>query len=176
MNIRLAAPEDFDAIWPIFQEVVKAGDTYTYDQDISQTEAMHKWMELPARTYVVEEEGTILGTYYIKVNHDGGGNHVCNCGYMVAGAARGRGLATAMCEHSQQTAREMGFEAMQFNFVVVSNTGAVRLWQQLGFDIVATLPGVFKHPELGYVGAHVMLKWLKKGKSVQEISNHGIST
>ncbi len=161
MNIRLASHDDFNAIWPIFHEVVQAGDTYTYDPDISKPQALHKWLELPARTYVAEQEGEVLGTYYIKQNHGGGGAHVCNCGYMVAGAARGRGLATAMCEHSQQIAINMGFEAMQYNFVVESNTGAVKLWQRLGFDIVATVPRVFRHPELGYVGAHVMLKWLE---------------
>lgn len=120
-------------------------------------------MEAPRNTYVAEEDGLILGTYYIKTNQQGPGSHVCNCGYMVGSAARGRGLATAMCEHSQRVAVEMGYKAMQFNFVAASNEGAVRLWQKLGFEIAGRLPGAFDHPARGYVDALVMYKWLKNG-------------
>ena len=61
---------------------------------------------------------------------------------------------------SQQQAVAMGFRAMQFNLVVASNVRAVRLWQHLGFAIVGTLPGAFRHHTLGYVDAHVMFKTL----------------
>ena len=159
-TIREAAADDFEQIWPIFHEIVRAGDTYSYDRDIGKDEARRQWMALPDRTYVAEVDGAVLGTYYIKKNHQGPGSHVCNCGYMVSGAARGRGLASAMCEHSQEVARGMGFKAMQFNLVVETNEGAARLWQKLGFKIVGTIPRAFEHPRLGYVGAHVMFKWL----------------
>ncbi len=160
MNIREATQADFDAIWPIFHEVVAAQDTYSYDPAITKEEAFRQWMALPDRTYVAVDDGLVLGTYYLKTNHQGPGSHVCNCGYMVSAAARGRGLATAMCEHSQAAALEMGFKAMQFNLVVETNEGAARLWQKLGFEIVGTIPRAFDHRELGYVGAHVMFKWL----------------
>lgn len=160
MIIREATAEDFAAIWPIFREVVAAGDTYSYAPDISQEAARRQWLELPNRTYVAEDEGQVLGTYYLKTNHQGPGSHVCNCGYMVSGAARGRGLATAMCEHSQREALAMGYKAMQFNLVVETNEGAARLWQKLGFEIVGTIPKAFDHADHGYVGAHVMFKWL----------------
>lgn len=160
MSIRQADESDFAAIWPIFEQIAAAGDTYAYSQTISRQDAYQVWMTAPARTYVIEQQGQILGTYYIKTNHAGPGAHVCNCGYMVSHAARGRGLAAAMCEHSQQVAVELGYQAMQFNFVASSNEGAVRLWQKLGFDIVGRLPKAFNHPEQGYVDALVVYKWL----------------
>ena len=161
MKIREANQEDFDQIWPIFQEIAAAGETYAYPRDISREEALKLWIHAPRKTYVIEEDGTILGTYYIKTNQAGPGSHVCNCGYMVSPAARGRGLATAMCTHSQKIARELGYKAMQFNFVASTNEGAIRLWKQLGFDTVGRLPKAFYHPSKGYVDALVMYKWLE---------------
>ncbi len=160
MIIQEAKASDFAGIWPIFREIAVAGDTYAYSADISEQEAHHLWMELPAKTFVVEEDGEILGTYYIKTNQAGPGAHVCNCGYMVSDAARGQGLATAMCKHSQKIAVELGYRAMQFNFVASTNTGAVGLWEKLGFDTVGRLSKAFKHPVEGYVDALVMYKWL----------------
>ena len=113
-------------------------------------------MALPRKTSVAEDDGELLGTYYLKTNQAGPGAHVCNCGYMVTDTARGRGIATAMCEHSQQVARDLGYEAMQFNFVASTNEGAIRLWQKLGFDIVGRPLGAFKHPRQGKVDALVM--------------------
>src|SRR5689334_3608512 len=117
MNIREAFSDDFDQIWPIFHEIAAAGETYAYQRDISKEQALKLWIHAPRKTYVFEESRKILGTYYIKTNQAGPGDHVCNCGYMVSSAVRGRGLATAMCEHSQDIARELGYKAMQFNFV-----------------------------------------------------------
>ncbi|MDX8387847.1 MAG: GNAT family N-acetyltransferase [Ghiorsea sp.] len=117
-------------------------------------------MSNPRKTFVVEENGKILGTYYIKTNQAGPGKHVCNCGYMVSAVARGKGLATLMCEHSQSVAVEMGYKVMQFNFVASTNEGAIRLWNKLGFQTVGNLPKAFEHPVKGYVDALVMYKWL----------------
>jgi L-amino acid N-acyltransferase YncA len=161
MHIREAVGCDFGAIWPIFQEIVAAGETYAYSQDTSKEEAERLWMKIPRKTYVVEEEGKILGTYYIKTNQAGPGKHVCNCGYMVCSEARGRGVATFMCEHSQQMAVELGYKAMQFNFVTESNVGAVKLWEKLGFEVVGRLPKAFNHPSKSFVDALVMYKWLE---------------
>ena len=160
MNIREATEKDFDQIWPIFDEVVSAGDTYAYPRNTTKDEAMHLWMEVPRKTFVVENGNEIMGTYYIKTNQLGPGEHVCNCGYMVSSNARGRGLATAMCEHSQKVALELGYMAMQFNFVASTNEGAIRLWNKLGFATVGRLPKAFNHPDQGLVDALVMYKWL----------------
>lgn len=162
MKIRQAKASDFDQIWPIFHEIVSAGQTYAFDRNMDKQGAYALWMESPRRTFVAEEADQILGTYFIKTNQSGPGAHVCNCGYMVSRNARGKGLATAMCQHSQEIAQALGYKAMQFNQVVETNEGAVRLWQRLGFEIVGTVPKSFQHPEHGYVGAHVMYKWLAR--------------
>lgn len=161
MKIRVATASDFDAIWPIFHDIAAAGETYAYPTDISQKEARQLWMELPRVTFLAEEGDRILGTYYIKTNYAGPGSHVCNCGYMVAPEARGKGLATAMCQHSQQKAVELGYKAMQFNLVASTNKTAVKLWTKLGFETVGHLPKAFCHPTKGYVDALVMYKWLQ---------------
>ena len=161
MQIREANPDDFDEIWLIFDEVSSAGDTYAYPRETSKSEAERLWMDVPLQTYVVEIDGRIVGTYYIKTNQAGPGSHVCNCGYMVASTARGKGIATALCEHSQNVAAQLGYKAMQFNFVASTNDGAVRLWQKLEFEIVGRLPRAFNHPAKGFVDALVMYKWLE---------------
>jgi len=160
MNIRQATREDFDKIWPIFHEIAAAGETYGYPRDISKDHAFKLWLDIPRQTFVFEEAGKILGTYYIKTNQAGTGDHVCNCGYMVSSAARGRGLATKMCEHSQEEVKRLGYKAMQFNFVASSNDGAVHFWTKLGFETVGRFPKAFNHPSKGLVDALVMYKWL----------------
>jgi len=162
MEIREATNEDFNGIWDIFHEVVAAGETYAYERDTDKGQAQKIWMEAPRKTFVAEESGKILGTYYLKTNQAGSGSHVCNCGYMVSRDARGKGLATLMCNHSQEKALELGYSAMQYNFVASTNEGAVRLWCKLGFETVGTLPKAFNHPTMGFVDALVMYKWLEK--------------
>lgn len=160
MEIRKAVEADFDQIWPIFHEIVSAGTTYAIDRDTDRAGARRIWMEAPRETWVAVEDDVVLGTYYIKANQAGGGAHVCNCGYMVASKTQGRGIARMMCEQSQVRAVELGFRAMQFNFVLASNVGAIGLWKKLGFDEVGRLPEAFEHPEAGYVDALVMFKRL----------------
>lgn len=160
MNIREASNKDFNGIWPIFHEVVAAGETYAYPKETTKEQAIEIWLKAPRKTYVFEEDGCILGTYYLKTNQAGPGGHVCNCGYMVSSKARGRGLATAMCEHSQEEAKKFGYKAMQFNFVASTNEGAISLWSKLGFETAGRLPKAFNHPEKGYVDALIMYKWL----------------
>lgn len=118
-------------------------------------------MELPQETYVaLSQDDKILGTYYIKSNQPGLGAHVCNCGYIVSESARGQGVASSMCMHSQQVAVDLGFRAMQYNLVASTNEGAIRLWKKLGFQVVGTLPNAFNNKSAGYVDALVMYKEL----------------
>jgi L-amino acid N-acyltransferase YncA len=159
-NIREAEAADFEQIWPIFHEIVVAGETYAFPADITREQAFDLWFKAARKRYVCEQDGQILGAYFLKTNQAGPGDHVCNCGYVVSSAARGRGLATAMCEHSQAIARQLGYQAMQFNIVVSTNETAVKLWTRLGFDTVGRLPKAFRHRTLGYVDAFVMYKWL----------------
>jgi ribosomal protein S18 acetylase RimI-like enzyme len=161
LDIKEAVPDDFERIWPFFQPIASAGDTCAYPRDISRQEAQRLWMHAPVKTFVAEDKGEIAGAYYIKTNHAGPGNHVCNCGYMVPAKARGKGVGTIMCRHSQKVALELGYKAMQFNFVAASNELAVHLWTRLGFKIVGRLPKAFNHPQKGYIDALIMYKWLE---------------
>jgi len=158
--IREAHDSDWDDIWPIFHEIVSAGETYAYDPATGKEDGFELWLKKPFKTYVVEQNGVIVGTYFLTPNQPGLGAHVCNCGYMVAEQARGQGLASAMCRHSQREAVRFGFKAMQFNLVVASNKEAVRLWRKHGFKTVGTLHKAFNHHDLGLVDAYVMTKWL----------------
>jgi len=160
ITVRLATQHDWDSIWPFFKSIVRAGETYAFDTQISRLDALDLWVKNPRETYVVEEQGKILGSYYLKTNFQGNAAHTCNCGFMVASEARGKGVASLMCEHSQQRAIELGYKAMQFNFVVSTNEGAVRLWKKLGFNIVGSVPKAFNHPAKGLVDAYVLHKWL----------------
>jgi ribosomal protein S18 acetylase RimI-like enzyme len=162
-TIRLYKESDWPAVWQILEPVFRAGETYAFPRDISEKKAYKSWISTPKETYVaVDQEGAILGTYYIKPNQPGAGAHICNCGYIVSENARGQGIASEMCEHSQHEAVSQGFRAMQYNLVVSSNEGAVRLWKKLGFNIIGTIPEAFCHPTRGYVDAFVMYKRLSE--------------
>lgn len=160
LSIRRAEPRDAKAIASILLPIVRQGTTYTLDPNMSEADALGYWMAPDKETFVAEEDGEIVGTYFMRPNQAGGGQHVCNCGYMTRMQVMGRGIARRMCEHSLERARSAGYRAMQFNFVVSTNERAVRLWQSLGFQIVGRLPAAFKHPSAGYVDAFVMYQHL----------------
>lgn len=136
--------------------VIRAGETYALDSDMSESDALAYWTSEEKQTWVAVDGGVVVGTYYLRANQPGGGRHVCNCGYMTHPRARGRGVARAMCQHSLGLATELGYQAMQFNFVVSSNESAVRLWHSMGFATVGRLPKGFNHPAHGFVDALVM--------------------
>jgi len=136
--------------------VCAAGDAFAYDADTPEAVARKLWFDPPATAFVAEENGTFLGTYFLRPNQPGRGSHVANGGYIVSEAARGRGLSETMCRHSLEAAKQLGYQAMQFNYVVSSNTAAVRVWAKCGFEIAATLPGAFRHIDGRFVDVFVM--------------------
>jgi ribosomal protein S18 acetylase RimI-like enzyme len=158
LTVRPAESRDREAVWSILEPIIRAGDTYTFPRDMSREKALDDWLSAGHEVFVAEDDGTVLGTYFLRANQRGGGSHVANCGYMTAPAATGRGVARTMCEHSLERARSRGFKAMQFNFVVGTNERAVRLWRSCGFEIVGCLPKAFEHPELGYTDVYVMYR------------------
>lgn len=161
LTIRPVSQRDWNAIWSIIAPVFRAGETYPFSPDITESDAHGIWMEIPVATYVaVDDDDTILGTYYMKPNQPALGSHVCNCGYIVAKTAQGQGIASRMCQHSQKEAVSKGFRAMQYNLVVSTNERAVRLWKKHGFTIVGILPAAFRHRKLGFVDALLMYKQL----------------
>jgi len=160
MTIRAATAEDEDAIWSIFHAVVLQGDTFVFDPKTSREEALAYWFRAGTRTFVAEREGEVLGSYLLSANQPGLGSHVANAAFIVSPAARGLGIGWRMGEHCLAEATRLGFRAMQFNFVVSTNQPAVRLWQQLGFQIVGTLPGAFRHAQRGFIDSYVMFRTL----------------
>ena len=158
MTIRAATEADRAAIWKILEPMIRRGDTYTLASNINEDEALAYWFAPAHEVFVYENDGDLLGTYFLRANQQGAGAHVANCGYVTAEAAQGRGIARAMCEHSMALAKERGFLAMQFNFVVSTNVLAIKLWQSLGFETVGRLPNAFRHPEKGLVDALVMYR------------------
>lgn len=174
LQIRTMTTADFDRFWPTFQAIIAARETYAYDPEMTLDQARQLWLELPLHSLVAEEDGELLGAYYLKANAAGPGSHVGNCGYMVSEAARGRGIARQMCEHSQQLARAAGFLALQFNSVVSTNEVAVALWQKLGFEVAGRLPKAYRHGRLGLVDCLVMYKWLGEPEQPKLIGRKNI--
>jgi len=160
IEIREASESDRDAIWKIFREIIAAGDTYAFDAKMSRAEAMAHWFRSDTHTYVARKDGRVVGTYILRPNQPGPGSHVANAAFMVVADARDQGVGRAMAEHCLSEARRLGFRAMQFNFVVSTNIRALQLWKRLGFEVVGTVPGAFRHLKQGYVDVYVMYRSL----------------
>ena len=162
VKIRDARPEDWDAIWPFFRQIVAAGETYAYDRDTDEAEGRRMWMVgPPGRTVVAAvREGTVLGSANMYANREGPGSHVASASFMVDPQRSGLGVGRALGEHVIEWARESGFRAIQFNAVVETNATAVALWRSLGFEILTSVPEAFEHPRHGYVGLLIMHRFL----------------
>jgi len=161
VHIRDYRPDDWPGVWKMMEPVIRSGETYPYAMDMDSAGAHYMWIEKTDRVYVAEDEsGELVGTYYIMPNQPTLGAHVANCGYLVAEAARGRGIATMLGEHSLAEARKHGYRAMQFNLVVKTNAASQHVWRKLGFREVGTLEGAFLHARDGFVDATVFYKVL----------------
>ena len=158
--IRPATAEDHHQIWAVLKPVFRAGDTYAIDPAISRRAALEYWCSASRSVWVAVKDAQVVGSYYLCANQSGGGKHVCNCGFVTSPKAQGQGVARAMLDHALEAARQTGYRAMQFNFVVATNHRALALWQRAGFDVVGRLPGAFKHPTQGYVDALVLYQTL----------------
>ena len=156
LMIRNATAADTSAIWAALEPVFRSGETYAMPRDITREAALEYWFSPTHEVFVAEASGEVLGTYYIRANHAGGGNHVANCGYVTSPTAQGRGVARQMLEHSLVHAKNRGFLAMQFNFVVSTNERAIKTWERYGFAVVGRLPRAYNHPTRGLVDALVM--------------------
>lgn len=160
MLIRHAKPDDDNAIIEILMPIIRGGETYALPQDWTEAEALAYWRSPDHTVFVAEDEGVVVGTSYIRPNQRGGGAHVANAAFMARTSAAGRGVASAMCAYALGYAAAAGYAAMQFNFVVATNTRAVALWQRFGFEIVGRVPEAFRHPADGFVDALVMYRKL----------------
>lgn len=156
------SPADSDPIWAMLEPVIRAGEVFALPRDMQQAAALGYWFDPRHTVFVAEDDGAIVGSYYIQPNQLGPGSHVANCGYLTAPWAAGRGIANAMCAHSLDYARRAGYRAMQFNLVVSTNLPAVHLWVKHGFRILARLPGAFHHPLQGDVDALILWQDLER--------------
>jgi L-amino acid N-acyltransferase YncA len=161
VDIRAATDEDWSRIWPFFAAIVEAGETYAYPDGLTPETARALWMEEPpGLTVVAIEADHVLGSAKMGPNRPGRGAHVATASFMVDPAGQGRGVGRAMGAYVVDWARAAGYRSIQFNAVVETNTSAVRLWESLGFEILATVPEAFDHPEHGLVGLHIMFQRL----------------
>ncbi len=160
IGIRAATESDKPAIWEIIKAVIASGDTYVFAPDTPEDEMIGYWFSPEKYVYVAEEDGEILGTYWIKANQPGLGSHVGNGAYMVSPNAKGKGIGRLMAEHSIDEARRIGFKSIQFNFVVKSNEVAINLWKRVGFEIIGEIPDAFDHRENGLTNAYIMYRKL----------------
>ena len=168
MEIVEITKNDFKSFWPTFKEIVEAQETYAFNPNMTFEEAYTLWCKSAQQTFVMIDNNIILGSYYIKQNSSGPSSHISNCGYMVSPSSRGKGVAKALCIHSQKIALELGYLAMQFNSVVSSNEIAINLWKKLGYDVIGTIPNAYNHKTLGYVDSFIMYKKLKELIPIQK--------
>jgi L-amino acid N-acyltransferase YncA len=160
--IRPIEGADWPAFLPVFREVVGAGETYAYPEDLSSDAAHGLWVESPPGVTVVAvaDDGTLLGSAKAGPNRPSRGSHVATASFMVASTARRQGVGRALGTWVLDWAREQGYAAMQFNAVVETNLAAVALWRELGFEVVGTVPEAFESRTHGRVGLHVMHRFL----------------
>ena len=156
IKITPATSADEERIWALLQPVFSAGDTYAVDPLIDREAAIAYWMEADKTAFILRIEGQAVGTYYISPNQPGGGAHICNCGFITAPSARGKGVARRMLDHALIEAKQQGYRAMQFNFVLASNQRALAIWQRNGFATIGRIPQAFLHPKQGYVDALIL--------------------
>ncbi len=162
MEIRKYEEKDKEEIWKIIEYVISQGDSFTFALDTPREFALEDWCSSDKYTFVAvdEEDGKVLGTFYIKPNQIGLGSHIANGSYMVSSEARRKGVGRLMGEFSIEEAKKLGFHAMQFNFVVKSNEKAVKLWKSLGFEIIGEIPDAYRHKENGLTNAYIMYRKL----------------
>ena len=162
--IRKSTADDQNQIWAILKPIIRSGETYAIDRSSSRKAVLNKWTDKHSKCYVLERNSKVEGLYYLRANHEGGGNHICNCGFAVLEEKNGRGFGRKLLLHSLKKAKELGFTGMQFNLVVSNNKRAIKLWESEGFDIIGRIPSAFNHPKNGFTDALIMFKNLIETK------------
>ena len=160
--IRKAMSDDEAQIWSILKPIIRNGETFAIKKNTKRNTAIKNWMYGKHSCYIIKNNTRVMGSYYICTNQEGGGDHICNCGFIVRSGVAGNGYGRLMVNHSINLAKKMGFKGMQFNFVVSNNKNAINLWKSVGFEIVGRLPLAFHHPTDGLIDALVMFNNFSK--------------
>lgn len=158
--IRQMAKDEFDKVWPFYSAIIRAGKTYSYPPDLTFEQGRDIWFAEGKTPFIAEIDGEAVGTFYLRSNQLGLGDHVANGGFMVAPQHIGKGYGTQMGEAMVEEARKAGYHGMQFNFIVVDNEPSLRVWKKLGFEIVGTVPDAFRHSEKGLMSVHILYRKL----------------
>lgn len=160
VQLTRATAADWPGIWPIWHEIVAAGETIAYDPSADSETSKLFWFGGADEVWVAAEAETAgaLGTYKLGANRPGGGSHVATATYLVSSSARGCGVGRAMVVHCLQRAAAAGYRGIQFNAVVATNGYALRLYEDLGFAVVGRIPGGFLHSELGFVDLLILYR------------------
>ncbi len=158
-HVTQQAENDWPEVWLVLEPVFRAGESYPLPRDVSEAAAKQYWIKTDGYNAVARDSsGAVIGVYNLRPDQGGPGDHICNAGYVIAEAARGKNYASALCLQSQDQARAMGFRGMKFNLVVSTNTPAIKAWKKAGLEIIGTVPGAFRHPSRGLVDAHIMFR------------------
>ena len=160
ISIRIATRSDSESIWEIIRAVIRKGDTYVFDPNTSKSKMLNYWFDPDKRTHVAIYDGEITGTFILSSNQPDLGSHIANASYMVSPKYEGLGIGKSMAKYSIEEARQLGYDAMQFNIVVKTNIRAIALWKKLGFKIIGEIPDAFNDPTLGLTNAFIMYQKL----------------
>lgn len=150
--------QDEKELYAIFQEVVETGSQFPYESS-SQEEFQKQFFSPGSHVYVCRSsQGSLIGGFYLKANYSGRSKHIANAAYMIASTHRGCGIGTLLIKASLRLAQNMGFLAMQFNMVLSQNSGAIKLYEKLGFAIIGTIPQAIRNRDGSFQDGHTMYR------------------
>lgn len=136
--------QDLPEMVRIWNSVVDAANAFPQEAGLTEDEAA-AFFGAQTFTAVAEQNGTVTGLYILHPNNVGRCGHIANASYAVDAALRGHGIGRALVTDCIVRAGEHGFTGLQFNAVVASNTGAIALYEHLGFQRIGIIPGGFRN-------------------------------
>jgi len=131
--------DQLEPLFVLFGEVVASGDGYPHSPPLTRTAFEETWVRPVTLVVAAEQDGGLVGAYYLKPNSPGRASHIANAGYVVDAAHRGGGVGELLVGDSIWRAPLVGFDAIQFNLVFASNP-ARRLYERLGWVEIGRVP------------------------------------
>lgn len=154
-------PEDENQFYDIFRDVVNSGCQFPFKCNSIQ-EFHRKFLDAGSNVYVCHSlTNEVIGGFYIKPNFSDRSSHIANAAYMVREGYRGRGIGTLLIKASLYIAKEVGFQAIQFNMVLSQNISAIRVYQKLDFKTIGTIPKAVLNPDGTYQDGYIMYRTLE---------------
>ena len=148
MIIRGYRTSDIPEMLSVWNEIVSEGNAFPQDDLLLLGEAESFFA---SQTYCAvaydEIKNKICGLYILHPNNVGRCSHIANASFAVSGNCRGMGIGRRLVTDCIENAGKFGFEILQFNAVVASNAPAIRLYEDLGFVRLGTVPRGFRKPD-----------------------------